>query len=92
MSSLYLTQVTFEDLPWFTSFINRQTLKTEDRSRIWVQTECKGYGHTKKQCDRHTKNVKRISKLEFDKDIINKLMEIFNVNKKEIDQVKKENN
>ena len=44
----------------------------------------------KKHCDKHNKNVKRISKLEFDKDIINKLMEIFNVNQKEIDQVKKE--
>ena len=51
--------------------------------------KCKAYGHTKKQCDRHNKNVKRISKLEFDKDIINELMEIFNVNQKEIDQVKK---
>ena len=49
--------------------------------------KCKGYGHTKKQCDRHNKNVKCISKLEFEKDIINELMEIFNVNKKEIDQV-----
>ena len=39
---------------------------------------------------RHAKNVKRISKLEFEKDIINELMEIFNVNEKEIDQVKKE--
>ena len=52
--------------------------------------KCKGYGHTKKQCDRHNKNVKRISKLEFEKDIINELMEIFNVNLNEIDQVKKE--
>ena len=52
--------------------------------------KCKGYGHTKKQCDIHNKSVKRISKLEFEKDIINELMEIFNVNKKEIDQVKKE--
>ena len=52
--------------------------------------KCKRYGHTKKQCDRHNKNVKCISKLEFEKDIINKLMEILNVNQKEIDQVKKE--
>ena len=52
--------------------------------------KCKGYGHTKKQCDRHNKNVKHISKLEFEKDIINEVMEIFNVNQKEIDQVKKE--
>ena len=27
----------------------------------------KGYGHTKKQSDRHNKNIKRISKLEFEK-------------------------
>ena len=36
----------------------------------------KKYGHTKKQCDRHNKNVKRIGKLEFEKNIINELMEI----------------
>ena len=36
LSSLYLTQVTFEDLPWFTSSINRQTLKTKDRLRFQV--------------------------------------------------------
>ena len=36
-SSPYLTQVTFEDLPWFISYINRQTLKTEDRSNLQVQ-------------------------------------------------------
>ena len=49
----------------------------------------KNTGQTKKkQCDRHNKNVKCISKLEFEKDIINELMEIFNVNQKEIDQVK----
>ena len=29
--------------------------------------KCKGYGHTKKQCDKHNKNVKHISKLEFEK-------------------------
>ena len=46
-------------------------------------------GILKKQCDRHNKNVKRISKLEFEKDIINELMEIFNVKQKEIDQIKK---
>ena len=34
-----------------------------------------------------TNTVKRISKLEFEKDIINELMEIFNVSQKEIDQV-----
>ena len=37
LSSLHLTQVTFEDLPWFTLSINRQTAKTEDRSRFQVQ-------------------------------------------------------
>ena len=46
-------------------------------------------GKLKKQCDRHNKNVKRISKLEFKKDIINELREIFNVKQKEIDQIKK---
>ena len=51
--------------------------------------KCKEYRHTKKQCDRHNKNVKQISKLEFEKDIINELMEIFNVKQKEIDQVMK---
>ena len=52
--------------------------------------KCKGYGHTKKQCDRHNRIVKQISKLEFEKDIIKELMEIFNVSQKEIDQIKKE--
>ena len=33
--------------------------------------KCKEYGHTKKQCDRHNKIVKQISKLKFEKDIIN---------------------
>ena len=51
--------------------------------------KCKEYGHTKKQCDRHNKIVKQVSKLEFEKDIINVLMEIFNVKQKEIDQVMK---
>ena len=51
---------------------------------------CKGYAHTKKQCDRHNKIVKQISKLEFEKEITNKLMKIFNISQKEIDQVKKE--
>ena len=36
------------------------------------------------------KIVKQISKLEFEKDITNGLMKIFNVSQKEIDQVKKE--
>ena len=51
--------------------------------------KCEEYVHTKKQCDRHNKIVKQISKLEFKKDIINELMEIFNVKQKEIDQVMK---
>ena len=34
-------------------------------------------------------NVKQISKLEFEKDVINELMEMFDVKQKEIDQVKK---
>ena len=62
--------------------------KTDRHVNNIICHKCKGYGHTKKQCDRHNKNVKRISKLEFEKDIINELMDIFNVNKKEIDQVK----
>ena len=50
----------------------------------------KNTGQTKKkQCDRHNKNVKCISKLEFEKDIINELREVFNVKQKEIDQIKK---
>ena len=51
--------------------------------------KCKQYWHTKKQCDRHNKIVKQISKLEFEKDVINELMEMFNVKQKEIDQVTK---
>ena len=62
--------------------------KTDRHVNNIICHKCKGYGHTKKQCDRHNKNVKRISKLEFEKDIINELMDIFNVNQKEIDQVK----
>ena len=52
---------------------------------IFFNFFCKEYEHTKKQCDRHNKIVKQISKLEFEKDIINELMEIFNVKQKEID-------
>ena len=62
--------------------------KTDRHVNNIICHKCKGYGHTKKQCDRHNKNVKRISKLEFGKGIMNELMEIFNVNQKEIDQVK----
>ena len=72
------------------------TTKSSDNEKIdrhvsnTICHKCKGYGHTKKQCDRHNKIIKQISKLEFEKDIINELMEIFNVSQKEIDQVKKE--
>ena len=51
--------------------------------------KCKKYGHTKKQCDRHNKIVKQISKLEFEKDVINELMEMFNVKQEELEKVKK---
>ena len=55
-------------------------LKLKDSIDILVVCfKCKGYGHTKKQCDKHNKIVKQISKLDFEKDIINELMEIFNV-------------
>ena len=36
-----------------------------------------------------SKIVKQISKLEFEKDVINELMEMFDVKQKEIDQVTK---
>ena len=51
--------------------------------------KCKQYGHTKKQRDRHNKIVKQISKLEFEKDVINELMGMFNLKRKDIDQVTK---
>ena len=41
--------------------------------------QCKQYGHTKKQCDRYNKIVKQINKLEFEKNVINELMEMFDV-------------
>ena len=63
--------------------------KNERHTRNTIYHKCKEYGHTKKQCDRHNKNVKHISELELEKDIINELMEIFNVKQKELDQVKK---
>ena len=58
------------------------TTKSSDNEKIdrhvsnTICHKCNKYGHTKKQCDRHNKNVKRISKLEFEKDIIKELMEI----------------
>ena len=45
--------------------------KPDRHIRNIICHKCKEYGHTKKQCDRHNKNVKRISKLEYEKDIIN---------------------
>ena len=66
--------------------------KTNRHTRNIICHKCKQYGHTKKQCDRHNKIVKQISKLDFEKDIINKLMEIFNVNQKEIDKLTKRKN
>ena len=63
--------------------------KTDRHVGNTVCHKCKQYGHTKKQCDRHNKIVKQISKLEFEKDVINELMEMFDVKQKEIDQVKK---
>ena len=58
-------------------------------TRNTIYHKCKQYGHTKKQCDRHNKIVKQINKLEFEKDVINELMEMFDVKEKEIDQVPK---
>ena len=63
--------------------------KSDRHIRNIICHKCKEYGHTKKQCDRHNKIVKQINKLEFEKDVINELMEIFNVKQKEIDKVKK---
>ena len=62
--------------------------KTDRYVRNTICHKCEKYGHTKKQCDRHNKIVKQISKLEFEKDIINELMKMFDINQKEIDQVK----
>ena len=62
--------------------------KNDKHIRNTICNKCKEYGHTKKQRNKHNKIIKQISKLDFEKDIINELMEIFNVNQKEIDQVK----
>ena len=64
--------------------------KTDRHDRNTICHKCKGYKHTKKQCDKHNKIVKQINKLDFEKDIINDLMKIFNVKQNEIDQIKKE--
>ena len=63
--------------------------KNDRHTRNTICHKCKQYGHTKKQCDRYNKIVKQISKLEFEKDVINELMEMFDIKQKEIDQVKK---
>ena len=63
--------------------------KNDKHIRNTICHKCKKYGHTRKQCDRHNKIVKQISKLEFEKDVINELIEIFNVKQKKIDQVKR---
>ena len=64
--------------------------RIDRNSKYTICHKCKEYGDTKKQCDRHNKIVKQISKLDFEKDIINELMKIFNIKQKEIDQIKKE--
>ena len=53
--------------------------KIDRHTRNIICHKCKKYGHTKKQCDRHNIIVKQINKLEFEKDVINELMEIFDV-------------
>ena len=63
--------------------------KTNRHIRNTTCHKCKQYEHTKKQYDRHNKIVKQISKLEFEKDVINELMEMFDVKQKEIYQVMK---
>ena len=62
--------------------------KTDRHIRNTICHKCKQYGHTKKQCD--NKIVKQISKLEFEKDIINELMEMFDVKQKERPSKEKE--
>ena len=41
--------------------------KTDRHTRNTIFHKCKKYGHTKKQCGRHNKIVKQISKLDFEK-------------------------
>ena len=50
--------------------------KNDRHIRNTICHKCKQYGHTKKQCDRHNKIVKRISKLEFEKDVINEFVRL----------------
>ena len=63
--------------------------KTDRHTKNTICHKCKEYGHTKKQCNRHNKIVKQICKLEFEKDLINELMEMFDIKQKEIDKVTK---
>ena len=56
--------------------------KNDKHTRNTICHKCKQYGHTKKQCDRHNKIVKQISKLDFEKDVINELMGMFNAKQK----------
>ena len=53
--------------------------KNDRHIRNTICHKCKQYRHTKKQCDRDNKIFKQISKLEFEKDVINELMEMFDV-------------
>ena len=53
--------------------------KNNRHTRNTICHKCKQYGHTKKQCDKHNKIVKQINKLEFEKNVINELMEMFDV-------------
>ena len=50
--------------------------KNDRHIRNTICHKCKEYGHITKQRDRHNKIVKQISKLEFEKGIINELIEI----------------
>ena len=76
-----------------TTVLNTTKLSDNEKNNRYTRNtifhKCKQYGHTKKQCDRHNKVVKQISKLEFEKDVINELMEMFDIKHKEIDQVTK---
>ena len=63
--------------------------KTDRHIRNIISYKCKQYGHTKKQCDRHNKIVKQINKFEFEKDVINELMENFDIKQKKINKLMK---
>ena len=60
--------------------LNTTELSDNEKTDIHVSNtichKCKKYGHTKKQCNRHNRNIKRISKLEFEKDVIDELMKL----------------